>query len=101
MGMHLSIRQYSGEADCHAYSWKDFNWIGRFRGLPDIQEKSIEATNGVVTARSSRWGQATAKDGEAGDDEQPEPQCWSEAPLELNLMNGTRTAHCCWEDVLH
>merc|ERR1712217_216912 len=90
--MNLAIRQYFGEADLKAYSWDDFMWIGRFRGLQLQQERAIEALNGI-SARSYCW----EKNNETGGD----TWCASDAPLQLNLMNGTRTAHCCWEEVLH
>jgi len=93
----LPIRQYSGESDTGAYSLHDFAWLASARGFQTVQESSVNSVSGV-SARVLQWGK------ECNKYEEGNGTCSSEtsvALLELYLMSGTRTAHCCWEEVLH
>merc|ERR1712232_1291297 len=100
---HVALRQHSGERDWHAYAPQDFKWIARIRGYSARPvEKTLELENGVV-AQSSYWGKASSVEDAEGPitvEARVEFDRTS-VPLELHLMSGTRTVHCCWEEVLH
>ena len=75
----LPIRSYCGEADDGCFSWRDFVWLARRRGLEGEASERWERHAGEVQVRVHEWGEG----------------------LSLLLLRGTPTAHCCWDPVLH
>ena len=76
---HLAIRSYHGEADSRTYSWRDFQWLAEKRGMVKVPVERAEAHVQGMSLKA---------------------YCWDDC-LQLNLMQGTASAHCCWEEVLH
>lgn len=100
---HLALRQHSGEKDWYAYAPRDFEWIARVRGYDATpEEKALALTNGV-SAQSTYWRKSADTDDAEGNDrvDMSDDSNGGSAPLELHLMSGTSTVHCCWEEVLH
>eukprot|EP00747_Dinoflagellata_sp_TGD_P019726 gnl/TRDRNA2_/TRDRNA2_127363_c0_seq1.p1 gnl/TRDRNA2_/TRDRNA2_127363_c0~~gnl/TRDRNA2_/TRDRNA2_127363_c0_seq1.p1 ORF type:complete len:279 (-),score=39.89 gnl/TRDRNA2_/TRDRNA2_127363_c0_seq1:42-878(-) len=76
---NLAIRSYNGEADTGTYSMRDFWWLAAKRGLDwkpaERTEQHAEKVELVVHS-------------------------WAES-LQLCLVRGTVSSHCCWEVVFN
>ena len=76
---HLAVRSYHVEADSKTYSWRDFQWLAEKRGMVKVPVERAEAHVQGMSLKA---------------------YCWDDC-LQLNLMQGTASAHCCWDEVLH
>lgn len=75
----LAIRSYNGEQDTGTYSWWDFVWLAKRFGLASQPQEKMESHVDNVTVKSYEWSDS----------------------LQLFLVNGTPSCHCCWDVVLH
>lgn len=74
----VTIRSYCGKADT-TYSWRDFSWIAERRGrAPYPWQRNQDHADGVST-EVFEWD-------------------WR---LQLCLVSGTASCHCCWDVVFH
>lgn len=75
----LATRSYHGEEDTGTYSWRDFQWLAERSGVPRDPVERVESHVDGMTLKAYSWGDL----------------------LQLFLMRGTSSAHCCWDEVLH
>ena len=76
---HLLICSYNGEEDRCTYSWRDFTWLAAKRALDTQPDESESKHSDDVKVTAYKWGER----------------------LQLCLMRGTATPHCCWDAVFH
>ena len=76
---HLLICSYDGEEDRCTYSWRDFTWLAAKRALDTQPDESESKHSDDVKVTAYKWGER----------------------LQLCLMRGTATPHCCWDAVFH
>ena len=76
---HLFIYSYNGEEDRGTYSWRDFTWLAAKRALDTQPDESESKHSDDVKVTAYKWGER----------------------LQLCLMRGTATPHCCWDAVFH
>jgi len=75
----LPIRSYNGEEDTRSFSWRDLMWIAKFRGLSGKSTKRYEKHGDQVEVVVHEWDNG----------------------LQLHLVRGTETCHCCWDVIFH
>jgi len=74
----LPIRSYNGEHDTGTFAWRDFMWLARHRAQSHEPERERQQ-HGNLELIVHNWGDN----------------------LQLCLVRGTESCHCCWDPVLH
>jgi len=74
----LALRAYHGEADTGTYSWRDFSWLAKQRGNTWEPTERTESHVQGVDVSAYEWSSC----------------------LQLFLVRGTQSCHCCWDVVL-
>jgi len=75
----LPIRSYNGEDDTGTFAWRDFMWLAQRRGLAKHPAQRTEAHLEGVELSVYEWGEH----------------------LQLCLVRGTASSHCCWDVIFH
>eukprot|EP00928_Gymnodinium_smaydae_P014050 TRINITY_DN15095_c0_g1_i5.p1 TRINITY_DN15095_c0_g1~~TRINITY_DN15095_c0_g1_i5.p1 ORF type:complete len:375 (+),score=58.14 TRINITY_DN15095_c0_g1_i5:39-1127(+) len=81
----LPIRSFNGEDDTGTHPWRDVQWLAQRRGLANGEAAETPAprheTHGDLNVEVNVYS-------------------WEER-LQLHLVSGTRSSHCCWDVVFH